>query len=108
MCDFCKVESNGDRADDCKNLLDKDYDFPTKFEVNEGSLHMEVKSEINYSVLLGLYPGFYKDDDHLWLTIWRSDDDFDNGVNEGISINYCPMCGRKLTRSMLEVNTDDN
>lgn len=75
MCEYCK---NVDTGDDFKELVENNLDFGFLGEINIGvSLS---KSGATPVLVLG--------------TVALNGDSFEN---KSVHINYCPICGRKLS-----------
>ena len=85
MCKYCAFEENGDLTDDHQDLIDSV--FKTVNSEDKECARLEIKSNIELSKK-GI----------ILLSGLQTDDSGGEYVLSGrIKINYCPMCGRKLT-----------
>ena len=92
-CKYCTFESNGDFPDDHKEIIDRQ---PLKIEVSK---HIKENGGL-LNVSLVCNPSIYLDvgvDQRSNIYAYAYSDNMNLDVVLKGKINYCPMCGRKLS-----------
>lgn len=92
-CEYCNWEANGDIPDDRKMFISTTIKIPFQKSISKDGFKCTFKGKkaILFDVLISRKNG------EPVLQLYGVDDETDTELEKHIKINYCPMCGRRLT-----------
>ena len=91
MCEYCRVNKDGDY--DAIPILEETEDFKCDINIADESISLSLCVPLNIDI--GVYGG--EKSHFLCVDVYDDEEEFIN-YSKNCSINFCPMCGRKLKK----------
>ena len=91
MCEYCRVSKDGEC--DSTPILEQTEDFKCDINFADESINFSLCVPLN--IIIGVYGG--GESPSLCVGVYDEEEEFID-YSKDFSINFCPMCGRKLKK----------
>lgn len=91
MCKYCRADKDGDY--DSTPILDETENFKCDINLVSESINLSLCVPLN--IIIGVYGG--GESPFLCVDVYDDEEEYIR-YSKNCSINFCPMCGRKLKK----------